>query len=314
MASFLRPNVAGNWPGEASLSRIADACALATAAVGLLVMVGWLLGIEPLKRVLPGLVAMKFNTALAFVVAGAALWWRQRPALRLGLGALVATFGALALGEYLSGRDWGIDQLFFREVPAAPAAAFPPGRMAPATSVCFLLCGLALMCSRGSKRGPRPGSTPAVEAGLGRGFVVDVLAFGAAAIAGFALIGYATGTESLRHLPGFISMALNTAAAFVLLAAGILCAVPGGSDRAGRAFAGHGPHAVARLWPAHHPAGDAGRRGRRSISSPSARRSDPVPLLRSRAAPRRANWRSTSSITPWTCGRPWPATPSARSG
>ncbi len=87
---------------EARLSRVADACALATAAIGVLVVAGWLLGIEPLGRVAPGLVAMKFNTALAFVVAGAALWWWQRPALRLVLGALVAAFGALALSEYLS--------------------------------------------------------------------------------------------------------------------------------------------------------------------------------------------------------------------
>jgi hypothetical protein len=129
------PAAAGNWPCEASLSRVADPCALATAAIGMLVLAGWLSDTEPLKRVLPGLLAMKFNTALAFLAAGAALWGRQRPALRLGLGALVATFGALALGEYLSGRDWGIDQLFFREVPEATASAFPPGRMAPSTSL-----------------------------------------------------------------------------------------------------------------------------------------------------------------------------------
>ena len=125
MASFLRPNVAGDRPGEASLSRIADACAAATAAIGLLVMAGWLLHIEPLKSVLPGLVAMKFNSALAFVLGGAALWWRRRPAVRLGLGALVAIFGALVLGEYLSGGDWGIDQLFFREVPRGAGGRVP---------------------------------------------------------------------------------------------------------------------------------------------------------------------------------------------
>jgi PAS domain S-box-containing protein len=222
------PGAAAHWPGQARLSRIADVCALATAAIGVLALVGWLLGIEPLKRVLPGLVAMKFNTALAFVMGGAALWWRHRPALRLGLGATVAAFGALALSQYFLGGDWGIDQLFFHDVPDALAASFPPGRMAASTSLCFLLCGVALMSNRGSKRGPYGASTPAVEAGPGIGFVVDVLAFGAAAIACFALIGYATGTESLRHLPGFISMALNTAAAFVFLAAGILCAAPEG--------------------------------------------------------------------------------------
>ena len=151
---------------------------------------------------------MKFNTAGGLTLAGAALWWRQRPALRLGLATLVTLFGALTLGEYVSGHDWGIDQFLFREVPTPPMAAYTLGRMAPSTALCFLLCGVALM--------------------YGRGTIAQAFAVGVVAVAGFALVGYATGVEYLHHLPGYISMALNTTAAFVLLAAGIVCATPEG--------------------------------------------------------------------------------------
>jgi PAS domain S-box-containing protein len=40
---------------QTRLSRVADACALLTVAIGLLVITGWLLEIDPLKRVLPNL-------------------------------------------------------------------------------------------------------------------------------------------------------------------------------------------------------------------------------------------------------------------
>ena len=96
-------------PTHTRLSRVADGCALITAAVGLLAVAGWLLNIDSLMRVLPGLVAMKFNTALAFVLAGGGLWWRRRVLVRSALAALVALMGALSLAEHLVGLDLRID-------------------------------------------------------------------------------------------------------------------------------------------------------------------------------------------------------------
>jgi hypothetical protein len=42
-------------------------------ASGIIVIAGWVFHIEILKSVFPGLATMKFNTALCFILAGAAL-------------------------------------------------------------------------------------------------------------------------------------------------------------------------------------------------------------------------------------------------
>ena len=99
---------------DSQLGRVATGCALAVMVLGLAVMVGWLLGIEPLKRLLPQLTTMKFNAALGFLLAGAALYLREKPALRLGLAGAVGLLGALTLGQEVAGVDFGIDQLFVR--------------------------------------------------------------------------------------------------------------------------------------------------------------------------------------------------------
>ncbi len=187
------------------LASVATGGALAVMALGLAVMVGWLFGIEPLKQVLPGLSSMKFNTALGFFLAGGALCFRGKSALRLGLASAVALLGALTLGEVFAESDFGIDQLFVR---ADVVAGQPPGRMSPATAVCLLLSGAALAL-------------------LGR-WAAESLAIGVGAVGFIALLGYSFGAPNLYNIPGFVSVALHTAGGFVMLAAGILCAVPGG--------------------------------------------------------------------------------------
>ena len=202
-------------PTHARLPQVADACALFTAVIGLLAIAGCILDIGPLKRVLPWLAAMKFNTAFGLALAGAALWWRRRVPLRPALGAVVALIGALSLVEYLAGLDLGIDQLLIRDVVASPEAAFPPGRMAPSTALCLLLFGVALLGIGGARS----------RAGLGR--AVELLALAATVIGSLSLVAFPTGAVYLRQWPGFVSMALHTAVAFVVLGVGILCAADG---------------------------------------------------------------------------------------
>ncbi|MEK6601655.1 MAG: hypothetical protein AABZ09_07215, partial [Candidatus Binatota bacterium] len=84
--------------------------------VGLLVLVGWVMDITVLKSVFPGLVTMKANTALAFVLAGMSLWllWTEQADQRLrriaqACAVIVGLIGLLTLSEYLIGS--GVRQL-----------------------------------------------------------------------------------------------------------------------------------------------------------------------------------------------------------
>jgi PAS domain S-box-containing protein len=211
--------------------------AAVTAAVGGTVLVGWLQDVAALKSLLPGLVTMKVNTALGFVLSGVALWlqtsdkWRvtndeksvrhpspdtrhlsldTRFLAQAGAGA-VALLGLLTLVEYAGGWDFGIDNLIFAEPPGAIHTS-QPGRMAPTTAFSFLLSGLALVLldARGPTQ-PRP---------------AQFLILPPLVIALLAVIGYLYGAWQLIGLAPHTPMALNTALGFFILSVGVLLARP----------------------------------------------------------------------------------------
>jgi PAS domain S-box-containing protein len=154
-----------------------------------------------------GPTTMKASTATAFVLAGAALCLEPKaasdPRLRsvaLGLAALTALIGALALIEHAFAVDLGIDWFLFShrdEVGTPPS----PGRMAPNTAASLVLIGAALA--------------------LGRSRLVQPLALVVLFDALIGLVGYAYDVHALYSV-GSASMALQTALAFAALALGVL--------------------------------------------------------------------------------------------
>lgn len=196
------------------MTRFSRIGALLTAAVGTTVFVGWLAGIGSLRSVSPGLASMKVNTALAFLAAGVALWLLLRPTVsalwpaRILAGA-VAAIGGLTLSEDLFGIALGIDQLILRDA----VSTVHPGRMAPATALCFLLVGLGLLTLKGPRSSRR--SVRASWFALPALFVSTV-----------ALAGYAYGVRSLYKVGPYTSMAVHTAACFFVLCLAILAADP----------------------------------------------------------------------------------------
>ena len=187
---------------------------------GCSVLAGWTLDVDVLKRILPGLVAMNPTTAIAFVLAGIALWLLriQNTASRLrhiarGLAFAVALVGLIKLVGILSGWDMGIDALLFRgKLESEAAVTGVPNRMAPNTALNFFLLGCAqLLVDRQARRSL---------------WLAQLLILVSLAASLLAIVGYAYGVTSFYGVASFIPMALHTALTFVVLSAGLLCVRP----------------------------------------------------------------------------------------
>ena len=140
------------WPG-----RIARVSGASVALLGIVVLCGWIFDISFVKSVLPGLTDMKVNTALCFMVAGAAVWasaariWTCHDTVRAVSASLVIVVGLATIVEYLSGRNLGIDELFVQDFRYLELGLLHPGRMASATSVAFVMVGGSLLLRSGRR-------------------------------------------------------------------------------------------------------------------------------------------------------------------
>ncbi len=192
---------------------VARCCGLIVSALGLCVLAGWLFDFRPLMTVLPGLVAMKPNTAVALCLGGLGLFLFTRPStgpdtaictLSTTFAIAVALIGALTLMEYATGLNFGIDELLFRDGISSGA----PGRMAPITAANCVCLGSALTCLRSAKRK------------LWSHALTGCAAFTSL----LTVLGYFYGVPSLYEAGHFTAVALHTAAAFLLLCIGVWCA------------------------------------------------------------------------------------------
>ncbi|WP_084776870.1 PAS domain-containing protein [Anabaena sp. PCC 7108] len=190
-----------------------------TALIGFVVLLGWIFDLPVFKSVLPGLVTMKVNTALGFLLSGISLWlWHQPRQRKLFvpqllsqiLAVIVALIGLLTLIQYGFNINLRIDQLLIQESINAVATS-SPGRMAPNTALCFFWLGLALILL--SKRTIS---------------IAQSLALGSSLIAMLGLLGYGLGIRKFYYLMPFTSMALHTSVAFILLGIAVLLACPQG--------------------------------------------------------------------------------------
>ena len=173
-------------------------------------LIGWAFSLPALMSVFPGWPTMKVNTALAFVLAGVSLWISVSPRVgywtRLTGAACAVVVGLVALvtlGEYITGRDLGIDQLFVRDLTDTTE----PGRPGLSSAFQFFVLSLALLF----------GSSRQLSSWLAESFGLIVM------IAGFTvLLGYVYNAAELTNDTSPTQMALQTAITFMVLAAGVL--------------------------------------------------------------------------------------------
>jgi len=194
------------------IDRFSRTGSLLVFAVGMTVFFGWLFDLPALKSVSLSLATMKVNTACAFMAAGMALWLKHAKSdasrsLAQALAIGVAALGGLTVAQDLSGMELGIDQfLLSDDLQSNPP--LHPGRMSPATAICFLFAGLAIAAIK-----PRHS--------LARFVRSDWLVLIPLFISSVAIVGYAYDVSSLYRVGAFSSMALHTALAIMLLCCAI---------------------------------------------------------------------------------------------
>ncbi len=170
-------------------------------------LAGWILRMPVLTSIFPGMVSMKANTAIAFLLLSAAVYAAtddRWPGWQRWLAVAAAALGFLTLFEYASGTSLGIDEVFFHD----SGGAANPGRMAPISAFNFLLLAVALLMpsSRHSN------------------YIKEALALLVALSATFAIVGYIYGVPALYGAvtSSSTAMALHTGASFLLLAIAFL--------------------------------------------------------------------------------------------
>ena len=196
---------------EPVLSRIAGKVAV---AVGLLVLTGWLLDNETLKRISSRSADMNPVTAICFVLIGVAFECLRasKPSKRarvvgLALALLVTFVGVVQAGSYVLSRPLRIDALVFG-LTMGQAAQKIPTQMAPNTALNLIYLGLALCL---------------IDAPPRRFPISHVLVLFVNATALLVLMGYAYGvTQFTRVSSLFIPMSLPTSFTFFILSAGVL--------------------------------------------------------------------------------------------
>ncbi len=183
---------------------LARFAAFVAAIVGVFVLMGWWLDMEPLTNIATAWPRMARLTAVTFILSGVALWLvtsdARRPAL--GVAGLVAAIGFTVLLGNVPGWQLPLEEWMQAAIPSKVADQGVV-RMAPPSALVFLLLGLSLVC-----------------AVLRRTALLhQALAIGGFLVGWVGLSRYLFGGESLF---GFADMAIHTALLTLLLCAAAL--------------------------------------------------------------------------------------------
>jgi signal transduction histidine kinase/CheY-like chemotaxis protein len=200
-----------------ALRQFSRALGFTAAALGGLVLAGWVGRVEGLVRLLPGFVPMRPNTALCLLLVGLAVALRAPRGARglarqsaRALAAVVVVLAGASLIEQVFRAELGVDQLLFL-VPAVGGDAHP-GRMPAFVAAALVLLGLATLGLDAERpSGSRPAQALALLAGL---------------VPLQALVSYAYGAQAQRGASPFTQVAPHAGVGLAALVAAVLLARP----------------------------------------------------------------------------------------
>jgi PAS domain S-box-containing protein len=199
---------------EARCRQIARGTCYFVLAIGVAVLAGWLTGYPSLTTMVPGLVGMKANSAVAICLAGVSLLlFMHSPSSKVDcarlsgvMAVLAGLIGALTMGEYVTGYNLGIDELLFSD-PAGRGTGIYPGRMAPISACNLIFLGAALVLLHFPKAA----------------LWTQALAVCVAFTSLLTTTGYFYGVAPLYHVGNATAVALPTSISFLAFSAGLCC-------------------------------------------------------------------------------------------
>lgn len=148
---------------------------------------------------------MKFNTSLAFFTIGfmfASSLFLPVKIIRI-LSTVVFLLGFITLAQYLSGLNFGIDQLFLRD---NNSLIDHPGRMSISSCICFILCGIIISLQ----------TLPQIK--MEKYSIIScVLSMVLAGIVAVPLLSYAFATTGILKAGLFSNIAFPTALTFLII-------------------------------------------------------------------------------------------------
>lgn len=180
----------------------------------IIVLAGWIFGIDELKTVFPSGPNMMVNTALVVFFSGISLLLlitSKNKLLAIFFGVLVFLTGCISLSEYLFSWNASIDELFIKDLNTTPGMY--PGRMSPITATASILLGISLL-------------TYTIKNTIGLR-LSEFSAIGILLISFTSLIGYLYESTHLYQVAHFSSIAVNTAISLMLLSLAMLISKPG---------------------------------------------------------------------------------------
>lgn len=199
-------------PGGVSVRlTLSRSLGVTVASIGTVSLVGWWLHAPLLTTVMVGLVSMKPNAALGFVLTGTALafapWSTRRTTFAARICASISlVLASLTLFEYIAGVDLGIDNVLIAGLGYEP----PPVRMSLVAAGTFVIASTAVLLLSHSSR-----LTPLLHDISATASVIVTI------IGTLGFIGYAIDVDVLYSWSTYGTMAIHTAAAFCLLGSGL---------------------------------------------------------------------------------------------